>query len=1682
MLKLYNPSGQRIGALEHYENLVVEEEVSQLNLLSFDVPKEYSSLIEYEGYVETEHNGRYIIKEKSSRTDTMGYKAIYDLEDLNGHIESKAYVSMTLSAMMADLLNGTGWAINTSDTSLRTATAVTIDRLDLIYAIVRDTFGLEIKFDNQAKVITAEQYLGSDKGVYFHDEVNLIELQVDGDTYDFATRIIPRGADGLSIESVNGGLPYLENTQHSTKIITRYWSDERYTIPENLKAAAQAKLDVMSKPLKSYAARVVDLARIAGISILEYSPGDVITLVDRESGIKEKQRIVVRRKFLDEPERDAITIANRLRQMDDSIQTEFDGMKQDFSVIRASLQLLDQKILARVSQNEYDTDKEAMDLAYAQLELGLEGIEAEVLDLEGNVSALNLSSQELEGRMQNAEGDIGLLELSASNFQVKISGIEENIQNIELTPGPPGPQGDPGLPGLQGPKGDQGIQGPKGADGISTYTHIAYANSANGTVDFSHVDPSRDYIGIYVDTNSTSSSNPALYNWTKVKGADGSNGLPGPKGDDGQTPYFHTAWANNATGTSGFSTTVSTDKLYIGTYTDFVQADSNDPTKYNWVKIKGDTGPQGPQGATGERGPIGPTGTSVSSIIEYYLASASSSGVTTSTSGWTTSIQAMDSTKKYLWNYEKINFSDGSSSNTVPVIIGNYSVDGTDGAPGRSLTGITEYYLASASSTGVTRSTSGWTTTMQSTSTSKPYLWNYEKLDWSAAPTVTYIEPIVIGVHGPQGPQGNQGPQGVQGPQGPQGQATYTWIKYADTPTSGMSNFPDGKKYMGIAYNKTTATESSTYADYTWSLIQGPQGNQGIQGPAGTNGQTTYTWVKYADNETGSGMSDSPSGKRFLGLAHNKTTATESTNAADYQWSPLYDNVKVGGRNLVIRSGELIDQWISLSGEISVGLGSATMDNYISVTPGEVLTFTMKQSAVADGGYWRYSWHDADKVYISRLANASLSFQWTVPTNTYFIRVSYPMDSYPKIERGNIATDWTPAPEDIDSRFAEHWTHIDQNEKDIQLRAIATEVEGKIFKQGSAPAHEAGRLWLNTGVTPNQLKRSTGSTWVNVTPTSGAEIGLTDAQITSKVEATSTQLAKKSEVAQTADSLEAQFSRTGGVNMLNPSNLTVGYLLETGGIVTTNSDWRITHFIPVEEGMNILTRDYSNLGTSPSTCFYNASKVFISGVKNNNSVSQSTEDTIVNDARRLLVVPPNAKFMRVSFLASDSNTIKIENESDIQVGITRIDKDGINVSKSTSEVNSQLSNDGLSVRDGDTPLAIFGEAGAIIPAIDSNVLNFGDKTGQYQVGSSHQFKSITECLDYLFPRNNKIHIGEARGAQQADIWIIVNTEINETVRITGLSGRGRLIISIAPNVKFNGNFELFGNLLPIYIIAGGAGATIKNPGTVSGYMFEVSACAYVQVSGLNLDNNSGYYLSTTQHGSKLHFQSVDAVRANYMVLGDNNSSVAIISSKGNMTSGVLRLTEGSVAYLSGSIPAGGVEDYSTNKFIWKDGTVSRVASSYSPPAVTSKTFVQTFTGGIFDTIKHGTTSISTYYGASAAQNRWDSSVGWVDGRIRFGSEIYNFLNGGSNISIRMRLRRKNSSHGSSGAVMPAPYNHSASFPSGATRGGWTGWATVSSSLFTSSGATLTYYNGVQGINGYAIWDAVEVEVTVTKQV
>ncbi|MBY5023872.1 hypothetical protein [Streptococcus suis] len=146
--------------------------------------------------------------------------------------------------------------------------------------------------------------------------------------------------------------------------------------------------------------------------------------------------------------------------------------------------------------------------------------------------------------------------------------------------GPAGPQGPRGIQGLQGPKGDQGIAGPKGADGRTQYTHIAYADNATGG-GFSQTDQTKAYIGMYQDFTAINSTNPTSYRWSKWKGSDGAQGIPGPKGADGRTPYIHWAYSDNSDGTG--LTTSDNGQRYIGHYSDYTQADSTDKTKYSWA-------------------------------------------------------------------------------------------------------------------------------------------------------------------------------------------------------------------------------------------------------------------------------------------------------------------------------------------------------------------------------------------------------------------------------------------------------------------------------------------------------------------------------------------------------------------------------------------------------------------------------------------------------------------------------------------------------------------------------------------------------------------------------------------------------------------------------------------------------------------------------------------------------------------------------------------------------------------------------------------------------------------------------------------------------------------------------------------------------------------------------------------
>lgn len=209
-------------------------------------------------------------------------------------------------------------------------------------------------------------------------------------------------------------------------------------------------------------------------------------------------------------------------------------------------------------------------------------------------------SENVQGRWKDDTHTYTVTALTADSGWVDIRAAYLNnlviSKRFSLAKQYAGKNGIDGLQGIQGEKGEQGIpgkDGTNGADGKTSYFHIKYSSVSNPTNSSQMTEAPSAYIGTYVDFTEADSNDPKKYTWSKFEGKDGEDGIPGTNGADGKTYYLHIAYANSADGKTDFSTSNSTNKSYIGQYTDTTQADSTDPTKYSWTKIKGETGASG---------------------------------------------------------------------------------------------------------------------------------------------------------------------------------------------------------------------------------------------------------------------------------------------------------------------------------------------------------------------------------------------------------------------------------------------------------------------------------------------------------------------------------------------------------------------------------------------------------------------------------------------------------------------------------------------------------------------------------------------------------------------------------------------------------------------------------------------------------------------------------------------------------------------------------------------------------------------------------------------------------------------------------------------------------------------------------------------------------------------------------
>lgn len=415
MLKIFNQSHEAVGYIKKYQDCKIESVLSTAEkTLSFTYLAK-SKKIDYEYYIQTA-DAEYVVKAIRITSDGYPeYTATLNMEEL----ESKTWETfLAKDSSLRDTANlaiaGTGWRVAECSVDKKRSVGLQNVTSKVVLQKLRAVFMCEMTVDSKEKTISFREKIGEDKGVYFLKGLNLRKLTLSGDTYDFYTRIIPVGKDGLKITAVNDGKEYLDNFQYSKKIIPYVWQDTSYEDATALKEDAEKKLQDLSIPKKSYSVDVRDLAyRSAEYSVFEYALGDTITLIDRNTGVKDKQRIVKITEYPENQDKNTCDIANT-RETFDEIQSR---LKEAASIIEAAKNL------------DGTINGAAVDKVTTDQILGFNGAVESNIKNSGTIAGIN-------GEIAATKAQIGTIEntyLKTAEADIKYAMIDlANIKNASI--------------------------------------------------------------------------------------------------------------------------------------------------------------------------------------------------------------------------------------------------------------------------------------------------------------------------------------------------------------------------------------------------------------------------------------------------------------------------------------------------------------------------------------------------------------------------------------------------------------------------------------------------------------------------------------------------------------------------------------------------------------------------------------------------------------------------------------------------------------------------------------------------------------------------------------------------------------------------------------------------------------------------------------------------------------------------------------------------------------------------------------------------------------------------------------------------------------------------------------------------------------------------------------------------
>lgn len=370
MLQLYSDTGQRITTLSNCKDIKIVINLSDGDKqISFSISaaNEFASEVKNEYYIKTKTD-EYVIKDVTEGDkDCVSVIATLNLEGLEGKtFASFKTTEKTISECLAIALVGTGWSVGTCAISKRRTIKkdAPCNAVDIIKQCI-STYACEVQYDTINKRIHIYEHVGTDRGAYFIESLNLRKCKIRRTSYDFYTRLIPIGKGGVGINI--DGKNYVENYTYSCKVKTFTWKDERYTNAASLAEDGEIKLAEMAKPYNVYTADIIDLARASDeySDILDYDIGDIVTLISKKTKTKEKMRIAKITIFPFSPEKNKCELSNSKKSFAD-IQSE------QFS------QIVDEAV-ASSDSNISETVENSEAIITGETELQLEGMKTEIL-------------------------------------------------------------------------------------------------------------------------------------------------------------------------------------------------------------------------------------------------------------------------------------------------------------------------------------------------------------------------------------------------------------------------------------------------------------------------------------------------------------------------------------------------------------------------------------------------------------------------------------------------------------------------------------------------------------------------------------------------------------------------------------------------------------------------------------------------------------------------------------------------------------------------------------------------------------------------------------------------------------------------------------------------------------------------------------------------------------------------------------------------------------------------------------------------------------------------------------------------------------------------------------------------------------------------------------------------------